>query len=258
MSQVDHFLVALKEALKEKKIKYRDLAKSLNLSESSIKRLLTSKSISLQRIEDICRTADVKFSELVKSVEDLYQDQFLLFSEKQEQTLSENLRLLHFYMMLCDGANPRQIEIDYQISHAEVQKFLFQLDKLGLLELHLHDKVKIKMNAHLRFRREGPIGRILFSQARATYLNHDFSSEDYIRLFTLRVSSSALVKYKVKMDNILMELQETAEFEARHDIHGEEVGVLFAFRPWQYSFMDALKLKPSHLGVGSSMRIESA
>ena len=48
MSQIDQFLGALKRALKAKNILYRDLAKALDLSESSVKRILSSKSLRLE------------------------------------------------------------------------------------------------------------------------------------------------------------------------------------------------------------------
>ena len=67
MGQIDQFLAAFKSSLKAKNIIYRDLAKSLNLSESSVKRILADKSISLERIDEICRACDISFSEVCRN-----------------------------------------------------------------------------------------------------------------------------------------------------------------------------------------------
>jgi transcriptional regulator with XRE-family HTH domain len=242
MSQIDQFLGALKRTLKAKNILYRDLAKSLDLSESSVKRILSSKSLSLERLE-ICRIADISFSEVVKAANLEDGNQVLVLAEDQEHALAENARLLHYYMMLHDGLTAQKIEKEYQITRAESQKFLFQLDRLNLIELHPRDKVKFKKQGFLRFRRDGPVGKALFEQTKSRYLAYEFKSEDYIRFTLLKVSPPTLAKYKSKLDRLMLEMQEEARFEAEHNVPVVDTGVLLAFRPWQYSYMGAIKQK---------------
>ena len=69
MSQVDQFLSALKRAIKAKGLTYKDLQKIMNLSESSIKRILSDKSLSLERIEKICEQCNILFSEVCRLAE---------------------------------------------------------------------------------------------------------------------------------------------------------------------------------------------
>lgn len=245
MSQIDQFLGALKRTLKAKNILYRDLAKALNLSESSVKRILSSKSLSLERLEEICRIADISFSEVVKSANLEDGTQVLLLSDEQEKALAENARLLHYYMMLHDGKTPQKIEKEYQISRGESQKFLFQLDRLNLIELHPRDKVKFKKQGFLRFRRDGPVGKAMFEQTKVGYLAYDFKPEDYIRFTLLKVSPPTLAKYKSKLDRLMLDLQEEARFEGEHNVPVVDTGVLLSFRPWQYSYMGAIKKKES-------------
>jgi hypothetical protein len=45
---------ALKRCLKLKGLTYKDLSLSINLSESSVKRLFASNNLSLQRFEQVC------------------------------------------------------------------------------------------------------------------------------------------------------------------------------------------------------------
>ncbi len=243
MSQIDQFLGALKRTLKAKNILYRDLAKSLDLSESSVKRILSSKSLSLERLEEICRIADISFSEVVKAANLEEANQVVFLAEEQERALAENARLLHFYMMLHDGKTPQKIEKEYQINKAESQKFLFQLDRLNLIELHPRDKVKFKKHGFLRFRRDGPVGKALFDQTKASYLSYEFKPEDYIRFTLLKISPPTLAKYKSKLDRLMLEMQEEARFEAEHNVPVVDTGVLLSFRPWQYSYMGAIKKK---------------
>ncbi|MEN0058016.1 MAG: helix-turn-helix transcriptional regulator [Bdellovibrio sp.] len=243
MSQIDQFLVSLKRSLKAKNVLYKDLAKALGLSESSVKRILSNKSLSLERLEEICRVADLNFAEVVRSANLEEASQVTLLSEEQEKALAENIRLLHYYMLLQEGKTPQKIEKEYDITGAEGKKYLFLLDRLNLIELHPRDKVKIKRQGFLRFRRDGPIGRAMFEQTKASYLNYDFRSEDYIRFAYLRVSLPTLAKYKAKLERLMLEMQEEARFEGEHSVQVVDTGVLFSFRPWQYSYMGAIRKK---------------
>lgn len=243
MSQIDQFLNSLKRALKAKNVLYRDLAKALDLSESSVKRILSSKSLSLERLEEICRVADISFSEVVKSANLEESNQVIVLTDDQEKALAENIRLLHYYMLLHEKKTPQKIEREYQISPAESKKYLFQLDRLKLLELHPRDKVKFKKQGFLRFHRDGPVGKALFEQTKSSYLNYDFRPEDYIRFSFLKVSPPTLAKYKAKLERLLLDLQEESRFEGEHNVPVVETGVLLSFRPWQYSYMGAIKKK---------------
>lgn len=243
MSQIDQFLTALKRALKAKNVLYRDLAKALDLSESSVKRILSSKALSLERLEEVCRVADISFAEVVKSAHLEEGEQAVLLSDEQERALAENPRLLHYFMMLQDGKTAQKIEREYDIQSGESKKYLFQLDRLNLIELHPRDKVKIKRQGFLRFRRDGPMGRALFEQTKASYLNYDFRSEDYIRFTMLKISLPTLAKYRARIDRILQEMQEESRFEIEHNVPVVDTGILMAYRPWQYSYMGALKKK---------------
>lgn len=244
MSQIDKFLESLKRSLKAKNILYRDLAKSLNLSESSVKRILTNKSLSLDRLEEICKIADLSFAEVVKAAHLEETSRTFVLTDEQEKALAGNVRMLHYYMMLQEGKAPQKIEREYEIESGEAKKYLFQLDRLKLIELHPRDKVKFKHQGFLRFHRDGPVGKAMFEQAKHNYLNYDFRSEDYIRFSYIKISPASLAKYKQKLERIMLEMQEEARFEVEHN--GTQVGdfgVLLSFRPWQCSYMGAIKKK---------------
>lgn len=244
MGQIDQFLAAFKSSLKAKNIIYRDLAKSLNLSESSVKRILADKSISLERIDEICKACDISFSEVCRNANFEEDVSNYTLTKEQEKILAENLRHLHYFTLLNDGLTPAKIEKNYEITSNESKKILLQLDKLNLLELHPRDRVKLKSKAGtLRFRRDGAVGKILFAQTKSSYLNHEFESDqDYIRFVTNGFSVESLAKFKKKFDKMVSELQEEARMTLGSDPKNlHEMGVLLAFRPWTNSSLDAIK-----------------
>jgi transcriptional regulator with XRE-family HTH domain len=244
MSQVDQFLGALKRSLKARNILYRDLAETLDLSESSVKRILSSKSLSLERLEEICKACDLSFAEICRNAQFEEESHVLNLSAEQEKALAENPRLLHYYILLHDGKKPQKIEKEYEITNNESKKLLLQLDRLNLIELHPRDRVKIKGVGTLRFKREGAVGKAMFTYTKNNYLNHDFNGEsDFIRFSLVGLTPQALSKFKVKIEKLHAEIQEEARFISENEQEAEDMGILVAFRPWQYSHMGALKKK---------------
>lgn len=211
MSQVDQFLNALKRALKAKNIIYKDLAHSLDLSESSVKRILADKSISLERIEEICRACDISFAEVCRNANFEEELSSHTLTKDQEKVLAENPRLLHYFIMLNDGVTPAKIERDYEISVNESKKHLLQLDRMNLIELHPRDRVKLKNKAgSLRFRRDGAVGKTLFAQTKNNFLNYDFNEEgDYIRFSTNSFGLASMAKFKKNLINWLLKFKKS-------------------------------------------------
>ncbi|MBC7429133.1 MAG: helix-turn-helix transcriptional regulator [Bacteriovorax sp.] len=243
MSQIDQFLAALKRALKAKNIIYKDLADSLDLSESSVKRILSDKSISLERIEEICKASDISFAEICRNANFEEDISTYTLSKEQEKTLADNPRLLHYYILLNDGISSFKIEKDFDINPNESKKLLLQLDKLNLIELHPRDRVKMKNKSGiLRFRRDGAVGKALFIQTKNNYLNYEFDTEkDYIRFSNNSFTQESLTKFKKKLDKLVSEIQEEARLVDRDDKTAADIGILLAYRPWEYSSLDAIK-----------------
>lgn len=243
MSQIDQFLVALKRSLKNKGILYRDLAQSLGLSESSVKRILSSKSLSLDRLEEICRVSDISFVDIIKDANFDETESPHYLTDEQEALLAENPRLLHYFMMLEEGKTVQEIEKEYMIPLTESKKYLFLLDKIKLIELHPRDRVKVLRQGYLRFRRDGPVGKALFAQTRQKYLDYNFRSEDYIRFTMTKISPSTVARYKVKLEKLLADLVEESKYEKEHGVPVVDTGLLIAVRPWKHAYMTAIEKK---------------
>jgi DNA-binding Xre family transcriptional regulator len=70
MSTTADLVTALKKELKAAHMTYADLAGSLGLAESSVKRMLARGDMPLSRIDAICRALKLDFGELARRVAD--------------------------------------------------------------------------------------------------------------------------------------------------------------------------------------------
>ena len=64
MSTTADLVLALKKELKSAQMTYADLARSLGMAESSVKRMLAKGDMPLSRIDAICRALKLDFAEL--------------------------------------------------------------------------------------------------------------------------------------------------------------------------------------------------
>ena len=89
MPQTDQLIDALKRALKAHRMTYRDVARALDLSEASVKRLFSEKTLSLQRLDAICAMMDIEISDLVQSMNERSQG-LLQLTEVQEREIASD------------------------------------------------------------------------------------------------------------------------------------------------------------------------
>lgn len=245
MSQVDSFVETLKTMLKGRGITYRDLAPVLELSESSVKRLFSTKALDLARLELICQHFELSLAEILRRADFSNEQSESTLEYQQELALAQDLRLLNFYVLLHDGRRVASIIKDFQIERAECERHLLKLDKLGLIELHARSRIKMKGPRQLVFKRQGPLGKVLFEQAKENYLKDDFEHPmSFIRFVTqLRLTPTQLAKYKAKLQRLEREIEEEARFVPKDQSDALEIGVLLSFRPWRYEQFTHLKLR---------------
>src|SRR3954463_12514434 len=95
MSTTADLVLALKKELKSAQMTYADLARTLGLAESSVKRMLAKGDMPLSRLDAICRALKLDFADLARRVADA-QPLLKEMSQSQEQAVVADKKL-----MLC-------------------------------------------------------------------------------------------------------------------------------------------------------------
>ena len=109
-----------------------------------------------KRLEEICAVLEIDFFELAR----LARGATAVVDEmtrEQEKVLASDSKLLGVFYLLFNDWQPDDIHERYLLTRAEVLKHVLQLDRLGLVELLPHDKVKLRVPKTLRLRRDGPV-----------------------------------------------------------------------------------------------------
>jgi DNA-binding Xre family transcriptional regulator len=231
----------LKQALKTRRINYKALAQVWQLSEASVKRIMSQGDLNLERIEQACELMQMSFGDLIRltpfQAETLDQE----LSLEHEAEFVNEPKLFHFWMLLSEGKTVKWIEKKFDVTPAEIQKFVSALDRIKLIELHPGNKVRILAKNRVRFRKDGQMGKRIVTHAKDSFLNAEFkNSDEHLRFGMYRLNTQSVVRYKTKMDKLIHEMKSESEIEGEQS-DSVEFGFLLALRPWTSPLLTAMK-----------------
>ncbi|MFT6985184.1 MAG: DNA-binding Xre family transcriptional regulator [Psychromonas sp.] len=200
MSQTTILITALKAQLKAHGKTYGDVAKYLQLSQASVKRLFSEGNISLSRLESICNMIELPLADLVLSmtIEHNKIDNLTLL---QEQEIADDLVLLLVTICVINGFSFADLLQQYSLTEPECIQKLAKLDKLKIIELLPGNRFKLKISHHFAWLADGPIQRFFLQKVQQEFFNSHFKqpSEKLIvvnGLFSL--SSNADIQKKMQ------------------------------------------------------------
>ena len=238
---------ALKRCLKMKGVTYKILAQSMNLSESSVKRLFASNNLSLRRFEQVCENLGMSIFDIGKLArEEPGNEDPHSLSIEQEQALAGNEDLLIGFHLILNGWDFDQIKSAFNWSEPEVIKIFTTLDKLKLIALQPGNKVKILTANNIRWRKEGAVRKRYAKLAFNEFLNDGFNTKDQFldfEILELSPASSNILKRKLQL--ILKEINDLAAMDyllkPSEKSEKKSTGIMLAMRPWVFSLaIDAM------------------
>ena len=156
MSTTADLIAALKKELKAAQMTYADLARQLNLAESSVKRMLARGDMPLSRIDAICRALRLDFAELARRVAEA-QPLLKELTLEQEKAVVADEKLLLVSICVLSQWTLEQMTSAYRLTEAECVKCLAQLDRIGIIDLKPGNRYRLKLAKAFRWRPHGPV-----------------------------------------------------------------------------------------------------
>lgn len=93
MAQTLHLINTLKKTLKEHGLTYADIAKKIDMSEASIKRMFSEKNFTLKRLEQLYQCMGLEITDLLTLMKEA-EPNISQLSEEQEKEIVNDLTLL--------------------------------------------------------------------------------------------------------------------------------------------------------------------
>lgn len=245
MTQSSELVEALKQALKRQGLTYLQIAKALNLSESSIKRALSSGRLTLQRFEQICQVANLKLDDLVYLMEK-QRERLVQLTYEQEKELVSDTRLLVVAVCVRNRWTFDDILRRYDLSETECIRHLARLDHLGLVELLPGNRIKLLVADDFRWIPGGPIERFFREKIEWEFLEAPFADDRELHLFATGMLAPGSIRLlHRKLSELAHEFAELQKTDAALPIEERKnVGMMMALRPWESSAFKNLRRHP--------------
>jgi transcriptional regulator with XRE-family HTH domain len=233
----------LKRELKARGITYATLARALDLSEASVKRMFSKRDFTLSRLEAICAVAQIGLAEIARSLDP--EERLLTeLTEKQEAAIVDEPTLFIAATSALNLLDFEQILEMYDIEEAQLVKALLILDRLGFLRLLPNNRYRLLVARTFRWRPNGPIQRS-FKEHAAEYFDSAFDGADeFMVLLNARLSKAHATTLKDRLQRLAKDVSEQHMDDARLPPNQRRPqSLLLAVRPWQPDFIQAYERK---------------
>ena len=245
MSECAQIVAVLKRSLKARGTTYRDLARSVGLSEASVKRIFASETFSLARLEQICAALGLSIVEVARMAAQQTTPGGQQLTIEQEETLAQDSRLLACFHLLINGHQPMAVARELDVSERDLRRLLVKLDAAKLIELQPKLKVRLRTSNVISWRSNGPVRRLYEQQVKQEFLQAEFTGRHELISFASAELSEASAKILARKAEVLArDFAELAALDAGlRDKGKRSMGLLLALRPWVFSMYDGLRRK---------------
>ena len=172
---------ALKRELKARGVTYRALAARLDLSESAVKHMFSTRNFSLKRLDEICAVLELDIGDLL-NIAEAREQKIEQLSQDQELEIMSDMRLLLVAYCLLNYWSFDEIIARYDITPEQGLKYLRQLDRMKFIELLPGDRVRLLIANNFSWRKNGAIERFFRSRVQKEFFSHHFQDDDSVRI----------------------------------------------------------------------------
>jgi transcriptional regulator with XRE-family HTH domain len=234
MSETNQLIAAIKKQLKSQGLTYRDLAQKLQISEPSVKRILASSRMTVDRLVQISNILGFTLEELSKEANAL-QPRLNTLTEKQEKEIVSDEKLLMIAVCALNHWTMDEIIGIYNITKSECIKYLLKLDSVRIIELLPNNRIRIIVARDFDWLPSGPIRKYFKERGMQDFLGSDFSGTNESMTFV----------HGMFTDQALTQIQdEMRKFRKRFaELHQESlsaplskrsgIGFMMALRGWE-------------------------
>lgn len=238
----------LKRELRSRGVTYAQVARKLNLSEASVKRMFSRKDFTLKRLDQVCQLTHADFSELART---LNREETLIaqLTYEQEKEIASSVKLFLVAVCALNHVTPEQIVEIYDISQAECIQLLAKLDRIGFIQLQPGNRIKLLVSRDFAWLPDGPIQRFFKQHAHGDFIRSRFDRPDeFIVAVNGMLSSSSRATIVARLKRVAREFSELHNDDLRlPQSERSAMSLLVAIRHWELqAFAELRRKKPTN------------
>jgi transcriptional regulator with XRE-family HTH domain len=165
-------LKTLKEVIKARGFTYAHVAKSLEVSEVTIKRILSAgQGATLERIIDICQVVGISFLDVAALAKKEDEVDYYL-TAAQETYFAQHVSHFAIFKALYARKSNQEIMRTWKVGTAAFFKILRSLEKLELIDILPDERVKFRITGNIRITHRGPLAKKILRPQISLFLDH--------------------------------------------------------------------------------------
>jgi hypothetical protein len=225
----------LKRALRAAGHTYADVARQLELSVASVKRLFSTGDFTLARLERVCELAGLGLSDILESAAShTAPSRPLTLAQEKEIVADPRLLLIAWLVLLRMPVE--QIPRLYRFTEQEVQRALIRLDRLKVIELLPGNRARLLVSRRFSWRVGGPVHQYIHQKLLREFFSSSFTGpQDEFVFFGCLVSPDAHSRLKKVLQDASRECAEIIERDRSGGGARRGAAYVLALRPWNYS-----------------------
>jgi AraC-like DNA-binding protein len=244
MSQTEQVISCLKKALKANGLTYAQVAENLSLSEASVKRIFAEKSMSVQRMMQICEMMEMRLTDLAQLMNES-DAAISSLSKEQEQNIVDDIVMLLITVCVLNRWSMAEIIAHFKISETDCIQYLAKLDRLKIIDLKPGNSFKLRVATNFKWIDGGPIQQFFQRYIEAEFFHANFGGRrEKLQVLNGLLSDSSYTDLTRKMAMLAREFDALNDADSHLPV-GERstVTLVMATRPWRYSLYEDLRKK---------------
>ncbi|WP_296951834.1 transcriptional regulator [uncultured Massilia sp.] len=242
MSEVSQLLTTIKRQLKLQGKTYRDVAAVLDLSEASVKRLLTSDTLGVDRLVQVSNMLGFTLAELAQEAA-VTESRLRTLTDAQERELVSDTKLMVVAVCALNHWTMADILAVYRLTEAECLQKLLHLDRLHLIALMPGNRIRLNVARDFDWLPDGPIRLFFRTQGLDDFLDSRFEQSDEALSFAHgMLTESALARMQAELRQLRARFAELHEESLASPLPKRRgSGLLLALREWEPAGFTALR-----------------
>ena len=214
----------LKRIVKEQGFSYKDLAKTLKMSESGFKKLINSEDCSLGKVEKICNTVGIRITDLFISIEKLQLEE-VRFTQLQESFFtSQRTGFLLFWLLAYERRPLTEAQSLLKLDSKKIWSMLRKMDSLNLIKVLPKDRLGLPQPHGIKWVGKTKFITDLYKKwghhllAQAIEKQGQASADSLFTIRYLKMSESTWKEFKGELEKTELQFTNRATREMRMSV----------------------------------------
>jgi DNA-binding Xre family transcriptional regulator len=210
--EVARLLATLKRCFKENGLTYKDVARSLSISEASVKRYFAGGTVTLTQLQRMCAIVRIAIGDLVELAASDSDQRAKDLSHQQEEGLARSALTSFVFYLIRHGWMAAEIRDELEMDEAEITTQLIRLEKLRLIDLLPANRVRFLTAKFPNWLPGGPIRRQFDRTLKSEFATLDYHAPGiFWELETVKLSRSSQARLQELTDGFMRAVRGLAE-----------------------------------------------